>query len=424
LYALTPEGEKRWEPYSTNGALHASPALGADGTIYFPSDDGYFYALNPNGTFRWRTEYHATSSSSPAVRGDGVILFGADDRLLHALDPDGKERPSVEISPPDEPLVESSPVVGPDGSIYIGSFDGKLYKITGNGSPLSEYSSWPAFRRDIAHSGRARTITGSAVLKNLSARAHVEPGNSLIAGFYVQGPGAKAYLIRGVGPALAQFGIRGFMLDPFLRVYEHDQRLAVTNDDWSVDAAGFVGAFPLPEGSKDAALITAFFGSHTVEVSDVTQKGGVALVEAYDAASGAEETHLTNLATRGQVGTGDNVLIMGLAVSGTGPTRVLVRAVGPGLSQFGVTGVLQNPQLSVFDAAQKQLIEPTTTSWSAQGLTYDLQAAANLVAAFPLQIGSQDRARVLTLNPGTYTVQISGTNETVGEALAEIYVLP
>ena len=103
-----------------------------------------------------------------------------------------------------------------------------------------------------------------------------------------------------------------------------------------------------------------------------------------------------------------------------------MRAVGPGLSQFGVTSVLTRPTMSVYaqsTGGQPQLIR-TNTGWTTEGYTYDLAVAAQTVAAFPLSANSADCAVVVTVEPGNYTIQVSGVGATTGEALVEIYILP
>ena len=261
LYALAPNGVKKWD-YFTSGEILASPVLGADGAICFAAVDTNFYALEPgDGSLRWKTALNANSVSTAAVRGDGTILVGADDGFIWALDPrDGSTKWRFDTKAGLGDYIESSPLIAPDGSIYFGSLDGRLYKLRGNGSPLSSFSSWPAFRRDGAHTGRATyAANGAGRLFNLASRARVADNDVLIAGFVVQGASRKAYLVRGVGPSLAQFGVGGFMPDPRLEVYAGQIHLTA-NDNWGdaepgnspVDTAAAVGAFPLPVGSRDA----------------------------------------------------------------------------------------------------------------------------------------------------------------------------
>lgn len=133
----------------------------------------------------------------------------------------------------------------------------------------------------------ADPITSVARLINLSARNEVGlDSNALFVGFVVAGTGAKTVLIRGVGPALAQFGVGGVLADPRLTVYDSQSRALLSNDDWSSSLASTfaaVGAFPLPTGSKDAALVTTLPpGAYSAELAGVNRTTGVGLVEVYE----------------------------------------------------------------------------------------------------------------------------------------------
>lgn len=125
-------------------------------------------------------------------------------------------------------------------------------------------------------------------LTNLSARTYVDSGsNTLVAGFTVSGPGAIKVLIRGTGPALAQFGVNPTLEDPVLEVLQNGISIALVNN-WSgtdlASAAASVGAFALPARSKDAALLlTLLPGSYTAQVRPASNTAaGVALVEIYE----------------------------------------------------------------------------------------------------------------------------------------------
>ncbi len=124
---------------------------------------------------------------------------------------------------------------------------------------------------------------------NISTRGEVGHGDQvLIAGVVVSGNAPKKVLIRAVGPTLASYGVAGVLPDPFLKLYSGDT-LITTNDDWSTggtlvaDAAAQIGAFPLPAGSKDAALlITLAPGTYSAQVSGVGSATGIALIEVYE----------------------------------------------------------------------------------------------------------------------------------------------
>jgi outer membrane protein assembly factor BamB len=446
FYAIQENGTKRWE-YFTNGPIDASAAVGADGTIYVPSSDGNFYAFNPSARDqeppRWISRIGVTTISSPAVRGDGLIVYGGDDNVVRALDPvTGSIRWTfaADQSASDDGI-ESSPLVAPDGAIYVGSLDGNLYKIAGNGSPLSAAASWPAFQAGVMRQGRAARATGGGRLVNLATRAAVPGDRTLIVGFFVEATALRAHLVRAVGPTLAAFGLAGFMPDPRLQLYSGSTALPRgANDNWSepigadltfnfgiADASEAVGAFALPAGSRDAAvLLPLASGLYSAHASSADGRGGVVLVEAYDAIAG-EPARLMNLSTRSMAGSGENALIAGFVVGGTGPTRLLLRGVGPGLAQFGVTDSLARPVLSLFaqaSAGGTPRLLATNSGWTSGGLAYDKSSTAARVSAFALPNGSADSAMVVTVDPGPYTTQIASADGGTGEALVEIYVLP
>jgi hypothetical protein len=95
--------------------------------------------------------------------------------------------------------------------------------------------------------------------------------------------------------------------------------------------------------------------------------------------------------------------------------KVLLRGVGPTLASFAVTGVLTDPQIAVFTSGGVQIASNDNWSDNANAA----QISAN--SGFPLPAGSKDAALLLTLNPGTYTVQVSGVGNATGVALVEVY---
>ncbi|MFZ9836971.1 MAG: PQQ-binding-like beta-propeller repeat protein [Opitutaceae bacterium] len=430
LYAVAPDGSKRWD-YFTNGAIFASPVLGADGAVYFASDDTRFYALDPeDGHLRWRVDLNSSSASTAAVRGDGAIIVAADDGVVRALRPaDGGLLWRFDSRAAAGDYIESSVLVAPDGALYFGSLDGRLYKVRGNGSPLSTLSAWPAFRRDAGRTGRAAHVRdGGARLLNLASRAEVASAGVLIAGFVVEGRAPRAYLVRGAGPALAAFGVTGFLPDPFLTVYSGATPLRA-NDNWGqtgpgpsvIDTADAVGAFPFAAESRDAALVLGLgAGLYTAHLRDAEDRGGVALFEVYDALGGDPDNRLVNLSLRGRVGQGESLLIPGFVLGGGAPARVLVRAAGPALATFGVAEPLPRPQIAIY---QGDRLLRLNRGWSEGGIAHDLRVAAESVGAFPWPDGSADAALLLLLDPGPYTLQVSGWDGSGGEALAEVYLL-
>jgi hypothetical protein len=134
------------------------------------------------------------------------------------------------------------------------------------------------------------------------------------------------------------------------------------------------------------------------------------------AAARADAPRLINLSARGPVGTGANILIGGFVIGQGAPETVLIRAVGPSLTMFGVRFPLLNPVLTVFDFAGIKILQ--NQGWTTGNATAAIMSSAG---AFALPSGSNDSAIVATLPAGAYTAQISGTDATTGVALLEIY---
>ena len=268
-----------------------------------------------------------------------------------------------------------------------------------------------------------------AYLANLSIRARAGTGaEALIVGMTIGGTGTtgtKNVLARGVGPGLTGFGVTTALADPTMTAFSGPTALA-TNDNWSgneiATTSAAMGAFALTAGSKDAALLATNLapGGYTLQITGVGGTAGIALAELYDTTASASYTattpRLTNISSRTFVGTGDATLICGFVVSGTGQRRVLIRAVGPGLAPFGLTGLLADPQLALYQGATK-IAE--NDNWDAATLS-----AQKSAFAFDLAAGSKDAVLVATLNPGLYSVQATGAGGTTGIALIEMYELP
>lgn len=130
-------------------------------------------------------------------------------------------------------------------------------------------------------------------------------------------------------------------------------------------------------------------------------------------------SRLINISTRAYVGTREKVEIAGFIISGTQPKQVVVRALGPALTQFGVANVLEDPVLTLF-SGQTQIA--TNDDWSSDpsaATTTESVSLQNGLLVLPR--GSKDSILVTTLAPGAYTAQVSGKGENTGVALIEVY---
>jgi hypothetical protein len=128
---------------------------------------------------------------------------------------------------------------------------------------------------------------------------------------------------------------------------------------------------------------------------------------------------LGSLATRGQTGAGGNVLIAGVGITGTAPKQMLIRAAGPALANFGVSGALTRPVLTLFDSAGTPIA--TNTGWNQAPNEADVRNASIAAGAFAFPENSADAALLIRLLPGTYTAQVAGMGGATGTTLIETY---
>jgi len=280
------------------------------------------------------------------------------------------------------------------------------------------------------------TTTNPGRIISLSTRAYVGTGsNLLIAGFAAGGAGTSGsapMLIRGIGPQLAAFSVTAVLAAPLLTLYDGNSTQIDQNAGWNgsstitaIDAA--VGAFALTTAtSKDAALYESALakGSYTAQVSGSGSGSttGIVLAEVYDARSSYSATspHLVSISSRAFVGTDANVLIAGFTIGGDTAKTVLIRASGPALASFGLSGTLADPLVQLYNSNGAVLA--SNTGWSGNAQIAGI--AASLGEFAWNSTTSADSALLVTLPPGTYTAQVSGASGDTGLALVEVYDVP
>jgi hypothetical protein len=264
--------------------------------------------------------------------------------------------------------------------------------------------------------------TGSGVqagdLGNLSTRGLVGSGEDvLIGGIIVTGNTPKRVVLRAIGGPLNINGTpgAGVLQDPILDLHDSSGNTLQANDDWRYGPELEMEAGTLaPNGDYDSALIATLSpGHYTAIVHGYAHGTGIALVEAYDP-DPASGSRLAEMSTRGNVRTGDEILIGGFIVS-NGATRVLLRAIGPALTAFGISNALQNPTLELRDG-NAALIE-ANDDWKS-----DNQQEITDTGIPP--VDDRESALVRTLVSGSYTALVRGKNSSIGIALVEIYRLP
>ena len=256
---------------------------------------------------------------------------------------------------------------------------------------------------------------------NISTRLHVEAGeNVAIGGFMLTGNSPKKVAIRGIGPSLQAAGFMGSALsDPTLELRDSDNSLIATNDNWrdnAVSAADLEAVGLAPTSDFESAIVATLPpGAYTAIMSGKNGSTGMGLVEVYDLDS-AGEGRLTNIATRGLVRTGNDVVIGGFILGGdTGQATVLLRAIGPSLNAAGVTNALSNPTLELRDS--NGLLLQYNDNWKESQ-----QVAIEATGLAPQH--DLEAAILATLLPGSYTAIAAGKDGTVGVGLIEVYNLP
>ncbi|HEX4665309.1 MAG TPA: hypothetical protein VH207_01815 [Chthoniobacterales bacterium] len=263
-----------------------------------------------------------------------------------------------------------------------------------------------------------------ALLLNLSTRVEIPaPGlgqdiTSVIGGLIIDGSGRKI-LIRALGPSLAAFGLVP-LPDPILELHDASGAIIATNDNWmdtqeaEILDTGLAPTDPL----ESAILMTLPVGTYTAIIQGHTGGGpvptsGTTLFEVYDI-SLTPSKGLINLSTRGAVQRTADPMIAGLVIGSGDDETVLVRALGPSLSEFGLAG-LSDPRLDLYDSEGNLLA--SNDNWQ------DSQAA-EIEATGLAPSDPREAAILITLARGTYTAVLSPIEGIAhGIALAELYKL-
>jgi hypothetical protein len=257
---------------------------------------------------------------------------------------------------------------------------------------------------------------------NISTRARVETGdNVLIGGFIVTGRGGKKVVVRAIGPSLSQHGVTDALADTTLELHDRNGALLRFNDNWRddpVQAAQIIASGLAPSSNLESAIVATLQpGNYTAVVRGKNSRQGVALAEVYDV-DPAANSELANISGRSFVQTGDDVMIGGFIIgNNVGATNIVIRAIGPSLSQHGVSNFLADPTLELHDGDGRLLA--SNDNWQSDSDQAARIRAANLAPSNPLE-----SAIWASLAPGSYTVVVRGKSNGVGIGLAEIYSLP
>ena len=272
-------------------------------------------------------------------------------------------------------------------------------------------------------------------LTNISTRALVETGdNVVIGGFIVQGNEAKRVIIRALGPELTQHGVAGALHNPYLELYNGTGALIASNDNWVSTIIGGIitqnqvrdimnSGYAPSNGLESAIIADLLPGNYTAIVRGVNDTTGVGLVEVYDLNFGGSFSRLLNISSRSVVLEGDNVMIGGFIVQGSGPKRVIVRAIGPELTQYGVQNVLPDPKLELHDGSGALIASNDNWQTTVIGGIITKDQVMDIQSSGHTPTQPSESAIIADLPPGRYTAIVRGKNISVGVALVEVYDL-
>ncbi|RKX35169.1 MAG: hypothetical protein DRP71_04655 [Verrucomicrobia bacterium] len=412
IFASSGDG-RNWTALGTGERIPQGSGWEIDVDTAFPADEYYFIRAqgvvptstgSSSGFIRSVAQFYGSVASGPA--GTGPAGGGS----LDATDEDTSS--------------DHADSSGDSGSDYSGG-------STGNGAGGASL--------DVASiDWDVSTLGADAAFLNLSSRVFLGAGDVFIAGFSVTGSEARRLLVRAIGPGLAVFGIDDHAGLPRLQILDSEGGLVAENSGWGGDRALTevfveVGAFPLSPDSMDSAIqVDLEPGVYTIRLSDTDGVPGVILAEIYDASDDSTQSgnRLVNLSSRGPVSSGSGVATGGFIVGGENNALILVRAIGPGLTEFGVSDAIDDPVLHVYDASGRLLaanddwavplgVDPVHPAFAQA----DLVGAQDLAGAFRIDPTGRDSVVLMVVEPGAYTAQARSENGAEGETIIEVYLV-
>jgi sugar lactone lactonase YvrE len=413
IYKFTPQGAR--STFASGLSTLSGLAFDSVGNLFVSADYDAFtqgvakvYEFTPQGvrttfasgfTGPWSLAFDNAGNLWVADVGDIDGLGTA----IYRVTPQGKKSTFVSW-PQDQIVLNGGLAFDSAGNLFVTDYFSGILKFTPTG-----------VRSTFASGGGSSlafqpTQIPTATFANISTRGSVETGeNVLISGFIVSGSDSKQVIIRGLGPTLTSFGVPGALQDSVLELHNTNSMMS-SNDDWQ--SAANANQIPMnyrPANSRESAIMTTLQpGTYTTVMHGKDSTTGIGLLEVYSTLSG-----LTNVSTRGFVGTGDHVLIGGFISSGgNGSLPVIIRALGPTLTQFGVSGALADPTLALVDGNGN--VVASNDNWKNTQQT----AIQNSGFAPPNDLESAISA---TLTNGNYTAIVSGKNGTTGVSLLEVY---
>jgi hypothetical protein len=274
-----------------------------------------------------------------------------------------------------------------------------------------------------------------STLANISTRAFVQTSDNVVIGGFIIEAAYSEVVIRAIGPSLRGYNVPHPLANPKLELHDATGALIASNDDWQHTIIGGIIQFDQVRDIRDsghaptnpfesAIIATLQPGNYTAIVRGVNDTRGVGLVEVYNSADPRiRDKVLGNVSTRSFVQTGDDVMIGGFIVQGSGAKRVIVRAIGPELSQHSVPNPLADPTLELHDDTGALIASNDNWMTTILGGIITRNQVQDIRDSGHAPSDPNESAIIATLQPGNYTAIVRGANNTTGVGLVEVYDL-
>lgn len=418
IYRFAPDGTRT--TFATGLSGPANLAFNSAGDLFEANfNTGTIYRFTPAGV---RTTF-ATGVGRPhglVFAGNGD-LFVADFQggVIYRFTPGGTRTVfATGLNGPHGITLDSG------GNLFTADYNtGAVYRFT----PEGTRTTFATGLNNPANLLFPPSLPSADNLLNVSTRTFVGTQTGvLIGGFILQGANPTTLVFRAIGPSLVASGVSDALENPFLELYDNSGTLIASNDDWSTgaDAAAIERVGLAPSDTHESALrATLPSGAYTIVirgVGDDTVVGGfqpgitgIGLVEIYDLQQ--SQSRAVNLSTRGNVRSGDGVMIAGCIIGGAQSKELIVRAIGPSLASRGVPDALEDPRLQFLDANGTPVA--TNLNWQSG------PDAASIQSRGFAPESSLEAALQITVPPGAYTAVESPEAQGSGIGLIEIFDL-
>ncbi len=427
---IEPQTDGKFLITGTFEAFDGTPASGmarlnSDGSV----DTSFVAPVHRDIRSRVASTFQAQADGSFLISGpyipDGATTSRSLTRLVDSSLPSPTPTPTPTPSPTPTTATPTATATPPTATATATATP----KATATATPTATATATPAATATatpVATATSTPNATPAPLVGNVSTRLPVGTGDdALIEGFIVQGPAGstKKIVVRAIGPSLSQFGIADALANPTLEIHDASGAIVASNNDWKITQTGGlitgdqfaeISASGVSPGNdlESAIIVPLAPGSYTAVVRGAGNTTGTGVVDAFDLEAGST-ARLANIATRGLVQPGDKLMIGGFIVQ-NGPVKVVVRAIGPSLVQFGISNALPDTSLQLRDQQGDIVLENDDWKTSQQqelentGLqpTHDLEAAL-----------------VTTIQPGQYTAQVRGKGNASGVGVVQVYFL-